>query len=121
MNSGGTVSAVGGGVISSSGSNINSNSSSSNNNRSSNGGIPTIVMSAAVETPTNEEGGITNEFENMRLSNMSRAQGRRFSVFNKAFDPESSSQDSEGSVDGGGTKVDYYYIYIYLFKTPLPD
>lgn len=113
MNSGGTVSAVGGGVISSSG---NSNNSSSNNNRSSNGGIPTIVMSAAVETPTNEEGGITNEFENMRLSNMSRAQGRRFSVFNKAFDPESSSQDSEGSVDGGGTKVDYYYIYLRLLS-----
>lgn len=113
MNSGGTVSAVGGGVISSSVSN------SSNNNRSSNGGIPTIVMSAAVETPTNEEGGITNEFENMRLSNMSRAQGRRFSVFNKAFDPESSSQDSEGSADGGGTKVGINDIHLRLY--PLSD
>lgn len=66
------------------------------------GGIPTIVTSP-IETPTNDEITITKEFENFRLAHANQAQGRRFSVFNKAFDPESTSQGSEASE--GGIKV----------------
>lgn len=72
-------------------------------------GIPTIVTSSlsSNETPVSgdESSTIANEFENFRLHNASQAQGRRFSVFNKAFDPESSSQGSSDASTGGGVTV----------------
>lgn len=72
-------------------------------------GIPTIITSSlsSNETPVSgdESSTIANEFENFRLHNASQAQGRRFSVFNKAFDPESSSQGSSDASTGGGVTV----------------
>lgn len=70
----------------------------------SGGGIPTIVTSLSTETSLSDDFTIAKEFENFRLNNASQAQGRRFSVFNKAFDPESSSQGSS-DVSEGGIKV----------------
>ena len=69
--------------------------------RSGGGGIPTIVTSLSTETSLSDDFTIAKEFENFRLNNASQAQGRRFSVFNKAFDPESSSQGSSDLSEGG--------------------
>lgn len=59
--------------------------------------IPKIVTSSTVEV-TADEMTITKEFEDFKLNNTSQAQGRRFSVFNKTFDPEDST-NKRSSVD----------------------
>ena len=70
---------------------------SGSNNKSSDIKIVTSLIDAT-GTPVSEESTITKEFENFKLNNTSQAQGRRFSVFNKTFDPEGSCSSRSGSI-----------------------